>query len=75
MTATRILVVEHEGSHIGLVVDAVTEVLLVDGSKIEDAGSASTQEHDFIVGVAKMDEQLVSLVNITRLLTTANDNA
>ena len=53
---TRILVVEHDNSHIGLVVDAVTEVMLVDGSKIEDAGSAGAQDHDFIVGVAALED-------------------
>lgn len=68
---TRILVVEHGKGHIGLVVDAVSEVLLVDGSKIEDASSAGASEHEFITGVAKMEAHLVSLVNIESLLTAA----
>ncbi len=69
---TRILVVEHGDGHIGFIVDAVTEVMLVDGEKIEDASSAGAQEHEFIVGVAKMEDHLVSLVDVERLLAAAD---
>lgn len=65
---TRILVVEHGDGHIGLIVDAVTEVMMVDGEKIEDAKTIGAQEHEFIVAVAKLDEHLVSLVDMRRIL-------
>ncbi len=70
---TRILVVEHDGSHIGLIVDAVTEVMLVDGAQIEDGSSAGAQNHDYIVGVAKMEDHLVTLVDIKRIIDSANE--
>ena len=69
---TRILVVEHASEHIGLVVDAVTEVMMVDGDKIEDATTVGSQKHEFIMAVAKLEEQLESLVDVNRLLVAAN---
>jgi purine-binding chemotaxis protein CheW len=69
---TRILVVEHGGDHIGLIVDAVTEVMMVDGGKIEDVANIGAQDYDFIVAVAKLEEHLVSLVDVDRLLVFAN---
>jgi purine-binding chemotaxis protein CheW len=69
---TRILVVESASGHLGLIVDAVSEVMVVDGSMIEDARSLGSREHDFIVGVAKLEDQLVSLVDVPRLLAAAD---
>lgn len=69
---TRILVVEHDGGHIGLIVDAVTEVTLIDADKIEGEASAGAQDHAYIVGVARMEDRLVSLVDIGRLLESAD---
>lgn len=68
---TRILVVENDGGHIGLVVDAVTEVMMVPGEKIEDAATIGANDHDFIVAVAKLDDHLVSLVDVFSLLLSA----
>lgn len=72
---TRILVVEHANEHIGLVVDAVTEVMMVDGDKIENATTVGNQEHEFIMAVAKLEEHLVSLVDVDRLLVAANQES
>ncbi len=68
---TRILVVENGDGHIGLVVDAVTEVMLVGSEKIQDAATLGAQEHEIVVSVAKMDEYLVSLVDVGRILVAA----
>ncbi len=72
---TRILVVEDGGGHIGLIVDAVTEVMMVEGEKIEDATTIGSIEHEFIVAVAKLDEHLVSLVDVGHLLEAADQQA
>ncbi len=69
---TRILVVENGAGHTGFIVDAVTEVMMVDEERIEDASALGSREHDFIVGIAKLDEHLVSLVDVTRLLVAAD---
>ena len=72
---TRILVVEHGTAHIGFIVDAVTEVMLVEGDKIEGATSAGASDHDYIVGVAKLDGNLVALVNTNSLLASSGAGA
>jgi purine-binding chemotaxis protein CheW len=69
---TRILVVENGAGYLGFVVDAVTEVMMVDGSRIEDASACGAREHDFIVAIAKLPEYLVSLVDVPRLLALAD---
>jgi len=69
---TRILVVENGAGHTGFIVDAVTEVMMVGEARIEDASSLGSREHDFIVGIAKLEEHLVSLVDVTRLLASAD---
>lgn len=69
---TRILVVEDRGGHIGLIVDAVTEVMVVEGEKIEDAKTIGSIEHDYIIAIAKLEEHLVSLVDVGRLLEAAD---
>ena len=65
---TRVLVVEDGGGHIGFVVDAVTEVMMVGGDKIEDAATIGSLAHEFIVAVAKLDEHLIALVDVRQLL-------
>jgi purine-binding chemotaxis protein CheW len=68
---TRILVVEYGDGHIGLVVDAVTEVMLVDGDKIQEASTLGAQEHVSVTAVAKLEDYLVSLVDVSRILIAA----
>jgi purine-binding chemotaxis protein CheW len=69
---TRILVVENAAGYLGFVVDAVTEVMMVDGARIEDASACGAREHGFIVAIAKLEEYLVSLVDVPRLLALAD---
>jgi purine-binding chemotaxis protein CheW len=69
---TRVLVVEHGGDYIGLIVDAVTEVMMVDGEQIEDVMTIGVQDHDFILAVARLEGHLVSLVDVDRLLVAAS---
>lgn len=72
---TRVLVVEQGGGHIGLIVDAVTEVMMVGGDKIEDATTIGAQDHGFIVAVAKLEGNLIALVDIDALLVSAGSNS
>ncbi len=72
---TRVLVVEQGGGHIGLIVDAVTEVMMVGGEEIEDAKTIGEEDHGFIVAVAKLEGNLISLVDIDALLVAAKSNS
>ncbi len=66
---TRIVVANGENGTIGLIVDAVTEVLRIPGASIEepeDILGVVTDGH--IRAIAKLEDRLVSLVNLDVLL-------
>jgi purine-binding chemotaxis protein CheW len=68
---TRIVVIYFEGERLGLVVDAVTAVLRIPESAVSDPpryfhGIAA----EYIRGIAKLEERLVVLLQIERILTS-----
>lgn len=66
---TRIIVVEICGQVVGLVVDAVTEVLQVSARSIEPAqGLAVNVNATFVRGVAKVGQRLIVLLDLDELL-------
>ncbi len=66
---TRIMVVEIDGQVVGMVVDAVTEVLRVTGESIEPPeGLAVGVDASFLRGVAKVGERLIVLLDLDELL-------
>lgn len=71
---TCIIVVEIEGPAgmlmIGIVVDAVSEVLNIKGEDIEDTPTFGTKLNtDYILGMAKMEGGVKILLDIDRVLT------
>ncbi len=71
---TCIIVVEIEGPAgmmmIGIVVDAVSEVLNIKGDDIEDTPTFGTKLNtDYILGMAKMEGGVKILLDIDRVLT------
>jgi purine-binding chemotaxis protein CheW len=76
---TCIIVVEiagEEGSILmGVVVEAVSEVLNIKGSDIEETPTFSTTlDTDYILGMAKMDNGVKILLDIDRVLNTDEIN-
>jgi purine-binding chemotaxis protein CheW len=68
---TRIVVVVIDGKKVGMVVDAVTEVLRVSDVAIEPPSPiVTTVDSVFIRGIAKIDERLVILLDLSRVLST-----
>ncbi|MCD6335342.1 MAG: chemotaxis protein CheW [Candidatus Latescibacterota bacterium] len=66
---TRIVVVELEDQLIGFVVDAVSEVLRIPRNITEPPPeTASGVDAEYITSIAKMDERLLILLNLNRLL-------
>ncbi len=73
---TRIVVAEMDGTQVGMMVDAVTEVLRVDGEEIEPPSPiVATVDGDwssrnaFIPGIAKVDGRLIILLDLKRVLS------
>jgi purine-binding chemotaxis protein CheW len=65
---TRIIVCNVDGTVIGMIVDAVEEVLRIPSSTIEPAPEIATSVNsDYIKGVAKLEERLLIFLDISRI--------
>ncbi len=72
---TPIIIVEIKSqqttSHLGIVVDAVSEVLNVGEDDLEQTPSFGVDlDTDFILGLAKSEERVITLLDIDRILTS-----
>jgi purine-binding chemotaxis protein CheW len=67
--ATRIAVGEVDGDQVGMIVDAVEEVLRVPASAVEPPSSLLAQlDRDNVLGVAKVGDRLITLLDLARIL-------
>ncbi len=67
---TRIIVVEIESKIIGFIVDRVIEVLRIDKNITEPPPSVTAGINtEYLTSIAKLDDQLVSLLDLRKLLT------
>jgi purine-binding chemotaxis protein CheW len=71
-TFTVIVVVRVQGQVMGFIVDAVSDVLTVTGADIQPTPDLHGQvDTSFLTGLAKAGEKLVILLDIDKVLTTA----
>lgn len=68
---TRIIVVEMSGATIGVVVDGVSEVLRVEPEAIEPPSPLVASNSTFIRGIAKVDQRLIILLDLSKMLTAS----
>jgi purine-binding chemotaxis protein CheW len=67
---SRIIVVAMDGTKLGMVVDAVSEVLSIPEGTVEPPSPlVSTVDTAFISGIAKLDGRLVILVNLEKIFS------
>ena len=67
---TRIIVMIMNGTMLGMIVDAVSEVLRVSEEDIEPLPDMTTAINEgFITGVAKLENRLVILLDLEKLMT------
>jgi purine-binding chemotaxis protein CheW len=70
---TRIIVVEYKSKSLGFIVDEVNEVLRIESSIIEQAPEMTTNiETAFISGVAKLENRLLILLDLDKILIHEN---
>jgi purine-binding chemotaxis protein CheW len=68
--STRIIVAGTAGMRVGLVVDAVTEVMMVSDDAVEPTPPVvSGMDSTYIRGIAKLSEQLVILLDLGALFS------
>ncbi|MEH6470206.1 MAG: chemotaxis protein CheW [Halopseudomonas sp.] len=67
---TRIVIIEVDKQVIGILVDAVSEVVYLNQSEIEKAPNVGTDESaKFIQGVCHKDDRLLILVELDKMMT------
>ena len=72
----RILVVDIGGQDIGVVVDAVTEVLRIAGDSVEPPSAViTTADSIYLLGIVKLEGRLVILLDLEKVLTESEKNA
>jgi purine-binding chemotaxis protein CheW len=68
---TRIIVVDLEGKNVGFVVDSVSEVLRIPSNVTEPPPVlASGVESSYITSVAKLEDRLIILLDLEKVLST-----
>ena len=66
---TRIVVVDIGDNDIGVVVDAVTEVLRLAADAVEPpTGLITTTDSDYLLGIAKLESRLIILLDLQKAL-------
>jgi purine-binding chemotaxis protein CheW len=67
---TRIVVVDIDGSIMGMIVDAVSEVLRLPTSTIEPAPEIATSiDSEYIRGVAKLEDRLLIFLDLSKVFS------
>ncbi len=66
----RIVVVDIGGQDIGVVVDAVTEVLRILSESVEPPSSViTTADSDYLMGICKLESRMIILLDLERVLS------
>jgi purine-binding chemotaxis protein CheW len=65
----RIVVVEIQGSVLGFVVDAVSEVLRIPADTVEPPPRLGPVEREYVAGVGKLGDRLLILLDADRLMS------
>jgi purine-binding chemotaxis protein CheW len=67
---TRIMVVDVSGQTVGLIVDAVHEVVTIKGDCIEQPPQSFFMDAQFVKGIGKLENRLVIMLDIDRVITS-----
>ena len=67
---TRIMVTDISGQTVGLIVDAVHEVVMMPGDSIEPPPPSFVLDAQFVQGIGKLENRLVIMLDIDRIITS-----
>jgi purine-binding chemotaxis protein CheW len=71
--ATRVLITENSGSMVGLLVDAASEVIRIQPDAVDEPPEMiSAIGVEYITGVAKLNERLIILLDIKKILNVGD---
>ncbi|MBI5142469.1 MAG: chemotaxis protein CheW [Nitrospirae bacterium] len=71
---TRIIIMEHAGFPVGIIVDIVEEVIKIQGEKVQQIPPTATSSlpEGYITGVGLMDNRLIILLDADRILNKSD---
>lgn len=70
--ASRVVILDLAGQTVGVIVDAVTEVLRLPGETIEPPSAVVTAEGEGIVrGIARLQDRLIMLLDLDRIASAS----
>jgi purine-binding chemotaxis protein CheW len=74
---TRIIVVSMDATKVGMIVDAVSEVLTIQDSVVEATPAivSSSIDNTFITGIAKVEDRLIILLDLSEVLSIKEKKA
>lgn len=74
---SRIIVIDSHEAPVGFLVDEVTEVTRLDVESIEPVPAyvADGIESEYVIGIAKVDDRLITLVNPLKILELSSEEA
>ncbi|MGO9377139.1 MAG: chemotaxis protein CheW [Dissulfurispiraceae bacterium] len=70
---SRIMIMDIRGITMGFIVDAVSEVLRIPAGIVESPPVACETGTEFITGIAKLENRLIILIDMDRLIGTSAD--
>jgi purine-binding chemotaxis protein CheW len=74
--STVVIVLDLDGRQIGVVVDSVSDVVSIPAQQIKTPPpSGPNFRHDYLTGIATIDERLLQLVNLNLLLAETASTA
>jgi purine-binding chemotaxis protein CheW len=75
-SSSRVVVCDANGLRVGLIVDAVSEVLMIPDSAIEPTPAIAVGGNtEYVRGVAKLGEQMIILLDLNHLFSTDDRGA
>lgn len=72
---TRIIIVEVRGQTVGIIVDAVNEVVRLESGSVEPPPATFVLDAQYIQGVGKLDGRLLILLNIDQIISAQEEIA
>ncbi len=71
--STRIVIVKIDDIAVGMLVDAVSEVITLDAAHIDTSKTVDNETARFIMGIGKSDDRLIIMLNLTEIIGITED--
>ncbi len=70
---TRIVIVKVDEVSVGMIVDAVTEVITLDGAHVDTSKAVDNESSRFITGIGKLDDRLIIMLDLGAIVGLQDD--